>query len=433
VALVRPLVAVVGRPNVGKSTLVNRLIGRRAAIVDGTPGVTRDRLYLDTDWNGRAFTIVDTGGLDFGSDVELVEAVHGQAMTAAREADLILFVVDAAMGLMPQDGEIADVLRRSGKPVLLVANKMDDPAATPPGELYRLGFRDSIPVSAVHGTNTGDLLDEMVARLPEAPPDEDADDLAIAVVGRPNAGKSTLVNTLLGEDRVVVSEIAGTTRDAIDTVVIRDGRRVRLVDTAGLRRRSKTEDLEYYGRVRALAALERADVAVLVIDATEGAADQDQRIVGEAIDRGCALVVALSKWDLVPAAGREKTYEHTCDLLRFASWAAQIAIAPPAGTGIEALWRAIELADGAHTSEVSTSKMNAFVQQLKAEGHTVSQRSKVLKLSYAVQAGTRPPRFLFFANHPDLAQGNFTRYVEGRLREAFPLEGTPVRIGFAKK
>lgn len=429
----RPLVAVVGRPNVGKSTLVNRLVGSRAAIVDPTAGVTRDRLYLDTDWAGHAFTLVDTGGLDFGSELPLVSAIHRQALTAAEEADVILFVVDAAQGLMPQDVEVADVLRTARAPVVLVANKVDMPSWPVPGELYGLGFGEPVPVSATHGIGTGDLLDVVVGHLAPAPTEESADDLAVAVVGRPNAGKSTLVNALLGEERVVVSELPGTTRDAIDSVVERDGRRVRLVDTAGLRRKTRTEGLEYYGRVRALAAMERADLAVLVIDGEVGASDQDQRIVGEAVERRCALCVAISKWDLLDKERRAQVLERAAGHLRFAAWAPMVPMVAPRGTGLGALWDAITVADASHRLEVSTPRLNTFLTRLRAEGHTVSKRGRILKVSYGVQTGTRPPRFTFFANHPELADPRYRRYVESRLRETLPLEGTPIFLRFTKK
>jgi len=429
----RNLVAVVGRPNVGKSTLVNRLVGQRAAIVDPTAGVTRDRLYLDADWAGRAFTLVDTGGLDFGSDLEMSDAIHKQALIAADEADLILFVVDATAGVLPQDSEVAELLRRSGKPVLLVANKVDRPDMPLPGDVFALGLGEPWPVSATHGTGTGDLLDEVVGKLPEHPLEERADDLAIAVVGRPNAGKSTLVNALLGVERTVVSEKAGTTRDAVDSVLERDGMRVRVVDTAGLRRKSKAQDLEFYSRVRALAALERADVAVLLIDAEAGPADQDQHITQEAVSRGCALVVGLSKWDLVAKEERESTFAAVQRSLRFVPWAQQITLEAPRGKGLDALWGAIEAAAEAHSSELPTPRLNAFLQDLKARGHTVSKRNKILRLSYAVQTGTRPPRFLFFANHPELADTRFRSYIEGRMRQTFDLDGTPIRIGFSRK
>lgn len=429
----RPLVAVVGRPNVGKSTLVNRLVGKRAAIVDPTAGVTRDRHYLDTDWSGHAFTVVDAGGLDFVADVPLVDAIHEQALLATREADVILFVVDASVGLLPSDQDVADLLRRSDSPVLVVANKLDDPQSMPPAELYGLGFGEPAAVSAIHGTGTGDLLDLVVERLPSGGTEEQADDLAIAVIGRPNAGKSTLVNALLGQQRAVVSDIPGTTRDAIDSVFERDGVRVRVVDTAGLRKKSKTETLEYYGRVRALGALERSDLAVLVVDAREPVADQDQRIVGEATQRGCALVIALNKTDILTPAMCRAAFESAAAQLRFVSWAPIVAISASEGRGLGGLWKAMVEADGAHSVEIPTSRLNALLQQLKASGHTVSKRNKILKLSYAVQTGTRPPRFRFFCNHPELADDAFRRYLEGRLRESFPLDGTPVRIQFAAK
>lgn len=428
-----PLVALVGRPNVGKSTLANRLAGRRVAIVDSQPGVTRDRLYMDTDWAGRSFTIVDTGGLDPSSTHPLTQAVHGQALLAAEQADLVLFVVDGTEEPLLQDYEVAQVLRRSRVPVLLVANKVDQPGAPLPEGLYRLGFGEPTAVSALHGTQTGDLLDIIVSRLPEAASEEPPDDIAIAVVGRPNAGKSTLVNALLGEERMVVSSTPGTTRDAIDSVIEHEGCRVRLVDTAGLRRRSRIGDLEYYGRVRALAALERADLAVLVLDGVAGAADQDQRIAQEALRRGCALVVALSKWDLVKTSEREDRFARAAHALRFAAWAPMRPVSALKRQGFAALWAAIASADEASRLEVATHRLNAFVQQLKSLGHTVRKRGKTLRLSYAVQTGTRPPRFLFFCNHPELADDAFSAFVERKLREAFPLEGTPVRVGFARK
>lgn len=425
-----PLVAVVGRPNVGKSTLVNRIAQLQQAIVHEEAGVTRDRNYVRADWAGRDFTLVDTGGLDFGSDVAMQETIHKQALLAAEEADLILFLVDGAAGLMPGDEEIADVLRRTEAAVLLVVNKGDDPSdESPKYAFYELGLGEPILVSAVHGTRTGDLLDEVVARLPEAEPEAEEEALGIAIVGRPNAGKSSLANRLLGMERSVVSADAGTTRDSIDTVATIDGRIYRFVDTAGLRRRSKVgEPVEYYSFVRALRALDRAQLALIVIDGEIGAGDADQKVASYAASRDCATIIVLNKRDLLSGDELHGLRADAKEQLRFIGYSPVVAVSSLTGQGINKLPAVIERVASEYTMQISTPALNGFLAELKQAGHTVTKGRRSLKLKYVTQVGSSPPAFAFFVNQPQLVNEGFRRYLENRLREAFGFEGTPILL-----
>lgn len=427
-----PLVAVVGRANVGKSTLVNRIAQLQQAIVHEQAGVTRDRNYVRADWNGRDFTLIDTGGLDFGSDVPMQTAIERQALVATEEADLILFVVEGPAGIMPGDEEIADVLRKSDKRVLLVVNKADNPAdESYKYAFYKLGLGEPILVSATHGTGSGDLLDEVVARLPESVTEEETEVLRVAIVGRPNAGKSSLLNKLMGMERAVVNAAAGTTRDSIDTLVDLGESTYRFVDTAGLRKRSKVDEpVEYYGFVRALRALDRADLALVVLDAAAGVGDADQKVAGYAAARNCATILLINKRDLLAGDELRELTEDVREKLRFVGYSPIVAISAKTGEGLDRLPAAIECVSVQHRAQVSTPKLNAFIAELKQVGHTVTKGGKQLRLKYATQVGTSPPTFAFFVNHPSLVNAGFRRYLENRLRDAFGFEGTPVQLRF---
>jgi len=447
----QPVVAIVGRPNVGKSALFNRLISRRLAIVDDTPGLTRDRMYASTEWRGRQFTVVDTGGLISDAQDNITSQVQAQAAVALEEADVILFVVDTRLGLVSEDREIADLVRRARGPVLLVANKIDDGTGEAAAqEFYALGFGDPMPVSAHHGRGIGDLLDAIVEVLPDAAPvipNGAAAPMAVAIVGRPNVGKSSLINAILGEDRVVVDPTPGTTRDAVDSLYERDGRRFALIDTAGLRRRSRVgAAVEFYSATRARRAIERADVAVLVVDATEPVTDQDQRIAREIADAGCGVVIALNKWDRVPPARRSKSAERAQSgaaparidrtreravrhPLRFAGYAPIVATSATAGWGIAELFEAITRVAGAHRSRIGTGPLNRLIGDAVASHQPPADASgRRLRIFYATQPETSPPTMVLFVNNPALLTEEYRRYLERALRSAFDLTGVPVRF-----
>lgn len=432
-----PIVAIVGRPNVGKSTMVNRLAENNEAIVHEMRGVTRDRSYHEADWNGRSFTLIDTGGIEMGSDDAFQGSITSQALAATEEADVIVFLVDGKTGINADDEEVARILRRSKKPVLLAVNKLD--SVKQEGELwefYQLGLGDPRPVSALHGTGTGDLLDEIVSLFPEDKVEEDVlDSINVAIIGRPNAGKSSLTNKLTNDNRSIVSDVAGTTRDAIDTVVEHEGTYYTIVDTAGLRKKSVVhEDVEYYGFVRAMRAIDRAQVVLLVIDATLGLTDQDQRVAGMAAERGCAMVVLLNKWDLVEGPeAKAEIRERIEDRLTFVGYAPVIAISALSGKNVHRIWNAIDAAYQNYSSVISTSRLNVWLQDIREFGHTISKGKRILKLKYVTQTGTEPPFFTFFCNHPDLVEPSFERYLENRLRSTFGFEGTPIRLKFKKK
>lgn len=432
-----PIVAIVGRPNVGKSTMVNRLAENNEAIVHEVRGVTRDRSYHTADWNGRSFTLIDTGGIEMGSDDAFQSSITSQALAATDEADVIVFLVDGQTGINADDEEVARILRRSKKPVLLAVNKLD--SVKQEGEIwefYQLGLGDPYPVSALHGTGTGDLLDVIVSLFPEDKIEEDElDSVNVAIIGRPNAGKSSLTNKLTNNDRSIVSDVAGTTRDAIDTTVEHEGRYYTIVDTAGLRKKSVVhEDVEYYGFVRAMRAIDRAQVVLLVIDATLGLTDQDQRVAGMAAERGCAMVVLLNKWDLVEGPeAKAEIRERIEDRLTFVGYAPVIAISALSGKNVHRIWDAIDTAYEQYSSVISTSRLNVWLQDIREFGHTISKGKRILKLKYVTQTGTEPPFFTFFCNHPDLIEPSFERYLENRLRQTFGFEGTPIRMKFKKK
>ena len=433
-----PIVAVVGRPNVGKSTFVNRIAGAQDAIVHEMRGVTRDRSYHEADWNGVHFTLIDTGGIEMGNEDAFQKSIRDQAIMATEEADAIVFLVDGKTGSSPDDLEVARILKRSGKPVMLAVNKMDAPGKEDGiWEFYSLGLGDPWPISSVHGHGTGDLLDEIVSHIKdiEGEEEEEVDSINVAIIGRPNAGKSSLTNRLIGRDRTIVSDVAGTTRDAVDTVVEHDGKLYTIVDTAGLRKRTKIdEDVEYYSFVRAMRAIDRADVAILVIDATLGLTDQDQRVAGFAAERGCAMVVLMNKRDIVESGeALDELRETINDRLVFVNYAPVISISALTGKGVLRIWNAVDTVYENFSSQVSTSKLNAWLQSIREFGHTVSKGKKVLKMKYVTQTRTCPPEFTFFCNHPELINDNYERFLENRLRQSFDLTGTPVRFKFKRK
>jgi len=431
----RPKVAVVGFPNAGKSTLVNRLAGGSDAVTDSEPGVTRDRRALRCEWNGVAFDLVDTGGVDMADSDELARSVQGQARAAIEEADLIALVVDARAGLGPGDAEIADMLRRSGKPVLLVANKIDRPGDEAiSAELNRLGLGEPLPVSASHGLGTGDLLDRVVAELKDAPdPEPEPEDAPprIAILGRPNVGKSSLLNALLGSERVIVSDRAGTTRDPVDTEVVFDGRDVVLVDTAGLRRRGKIAgSVGYYAQIRTETAAERADAAIVVCDASEGLTGEDMRVGELAMRSGCATVLALNKWDIV-RTDLEDARARAHKKLRLRP--PVLTASAKTGRGIGPLLKqAIQLADRSG-ERIPTGELNRFIGDVVSERSPPARRGRRLRLYYAAQIERRPPRFAIQVNDRRLIVRDWAYFLENRLRQAFGLEGVPLVIDYVPK
>lgn len=434
-----PIVAIVGRPNVGKSTLVNRIAQVDDAIVHEMRGVTRDRSYHNADWNGVDFKLIDTGGIEVGSDDAFQGSITAQALEAARQADVIVFVVDGKVGINADDEEVARILRRADKPVLLAANKMDHPKMEEGlWEFYQLGLGDPWPVSAMHGNGTGDLLDEVVKHLREldvAKGEDEVEAVNVAIIGRPNAGKSSLTNRLTDNDRSIVSDVAGTTRDAIDTLVEHDGTLYRIVDTAGLRRKSQIDqDVEYYGFVRAMRAIDRADVALLVVDSSIGLTNEDQRVAGYAAERGCAMVIVLNKWDLVEGPDeKQRIRDRIADRMTFVGYAPVVAISALTGKKVQRIWEAIDEAFENYARIIPTGKLNAFLTTIRESGHTVSKGKAILRMKYVTQTATKPPRFTFFCNRPDVVDDNYERYLENRMRETFPLVGTPIRLRFKKK
>jgi GTPase len=426
-------VAVVGFPNVGKSTLVNRLTGTRAAVVHETPGVTRDRKELVCEWAGTEFRLIDTGGVDVADPSPVTRSIADQARAAVAEADLVLFVVDAKAGITPGDEEVAEILRLSRKPVFLLANKIDDPARDAEAfEFHRLGLGDPIPLSALHGYGTGDLLDAVVARLPGSGPAQvGAEAIRVAILGRPNVGKSSLLNAILGQQRVIVSEVPGTTRDAIDTLFERDGTRFVLVDTAGLRRkRSQRQGIEYYSELRTLDAADRADVALVLVDASEGLVDQDLAVADVSRKASCSTIVVLSKWDVsqVKVEDVRPRLEH-----RLRQRPGIVTVSAQTGRGVARLLDRIEQLFAKHTSRIPTPALNSFLQELRAVRQAPSRDRRRLNLLYGTQTGTRPPRFRFFVNDPGLVTRDYGYWVENQVRDRFELEGVPVSIDFVRR
>jgi len=423
-----PIVAVVGRPNVGKSSLVNRVIGRRAAIVEATPGVTRDRQSFTAEWSGKRFELVDTGGLEPGQH-GLDARVAEQAQVAMVLADVIVLVVDAQAGTTQDDLEVSEQLRRFDKPVVVVANKVDDPRDEPmAAAFHRLGLGDPLPMSALHGRGSGDFLDELIARLPDERAGDDETWASIAIVGRPNVGKSSLLNRLLGEERSIVDATPGTTRDPVDSLVsLNDGRLLRIVDTAGMRREVKIDDpIEYFSFLRSRGTLARADAAILVVDASEAVTSHDQRLAEAIVDAGRACVIALNKWDQVPGEGpdRERFDDHVRRRLRFLKWAPIVRTSALRGRGVSKLLPAVDRALGSHRTRLSTSLVNRIVRDAQQDRPHPRGGGRGTRILYALQAEVAPPTFVLFAS--GRLEESYLRYLEHRLRDVEPFEGSPV-------
>ncbi|HET7188976.1 MAG TPA: ribosome biogenesis GTPase Der [Gemmatimonadaceae bacterium] len=431
-----PVVALIGRPNVGKSALFNRIIGEDEAIVSEEAGTTRDRHFARAEWNGRAFWLVDTGGLSDDPNAPMDREIRAQVATAIEEADMMLFIVDANAGLHPSDYRVAEMIRTTGKPWMLVANKVDDPSRVDFYEFYNLGAGDPFPVSAQNGKNSGDLLDELVNRLPESVP-EDETALRVAVVGRPNVGKSSFVNKLLGEERLVVSEISGTTRDAIDTPMTYHGRKLIFVDTAGLRRQTKIDDgIEFYSSLRTRRAIERANICVLLIDATEGEFhNQDLTIANMAWEAGRGLIVVVNKWDLVEKDDKavhkfEKKAHEKAPFLKHVPFLFTSALT---GQRVSKILDLIQVVDEQSRVRISTSQINERLAELLARRQPSQAAGREVKLNYATQVSVAPPTIAFFGNHPDLVEEHYVRFLHNGFRETYPFTGNPLRILLRRK
>jgi GTP-binding protein len=426
-------VAIVGFPNVGKSTLVNRLTATRAAVVHETPGVTRDRKELVCEWNGKRFLLVDTGGVDVADLTPITRSIADQARNAVEEADLVLFVVDARAGVTPGDEEIAEILRAARKPVLVLANKIDDPSRDPDAaEFYKLGLGDPIPLSGLHGHGTGDLLDTIVESLPgEGGMETGEEAIRVAILGRPNVGKSSLLNALLGQERVIVSEVPGTTRDSIDTTLVRGERTFVLVDTAGLRRKRKQrQGIEYYSELRALEAAERADVALVLIDASEGIVEQDLSVSDVARKAQCSTLVVVSKWDIGTVTLDDVKPELE---RRLRQRPPIVAVSAKTGRGVARVLDRVEELFEKHTARVTTAELNRFLAELREARQPPSRGGRKLNLLYGTQTTVRPPRFRFFVNDRGLVTRDYGYWVENQLRERFKLQGVPVTIDFVSR
>ncbi len=434
--MTNPVVAIVGRPNVGKSTLFNRLIQKRLAIEESTPGVTRDRLYGRVEWSGREFWLIDTGGLTFEGDNISREIMH-QATLALDEAQVILLVADVRSGPVSLDLEVAALLRRADKHVILVANKAESGAGDgSSAEFYRLGLGEPYLVSAAHGLGTGDLLDEVIRLLPDVELPADEDDLRVAVIGRPNVGKSSLVNRLSGTERVIVSDMAGTTRDSIDLLIVREGRRYRFVDTAGIRRKSKVaEAVEYYSVLRAIRAAEAADVVLMLLDAEEGVTEQDKRVAGIAHEAGRAMVIVVNKWDKVEKDEKsmDAYRENIRNELAYLSYAPILFISALTGQRVGRIFELVDYVAEQHALRISTGKLNDLLSDAMAVTPPPTKKGKQLKIYYITQVRVKPPTFAIFVNDPELAHFSYLRFIENRLRESYGFEGTPMRIVVRKK
>ena len=429
-----PIVAVVGRPNVGKSTLFNKLVGKRLSIVEDTPGVTRDRIYSKCEWRNREFMIVDTGGIEPASDDVILAQMRRQAQVAIEKADVIVFLTDMHCGVTADDYEVASMLQKSGKPVILAVNKCDGIGEPPPEfyEFYNLGMGDPFPVSALHGHGSGDLLDEIFKYFPkEDTPEYDEEYIKVAVIGKPNVGKSSLINRIAGEERAIVSDIAGTTRDATDTIIENEDGKYVFIDTAGIRRKSKiTEKIEHYSVLRAYMAVDRADVCVIVIDALVGFTDQDSKVAGYAHEQGKACIVAVNKWDAVDKSTGTME-EYTNDLkekFSFMSYVPFIFISAKTGQRVDKLFELINSVNSQNCMRITTGMLNDVLSYATTRVQPPSDKGRRLKIYYMTQASVRPPTFVVFVNRADLFHFSYQRYIENQIRQTFGLTGTPVRF-----
>jgi len=433
----KPIVAIVGRPNVGKSTLFNRLVGRRLAITHEVPGTTRDRLYAEGEWGGVSFILVDTAGLELASNDDLMAQVRAQAQIAIAEADVIVFLVDVKDGLTAGDEEVAQVLRRTAKPVLLAVNKAESQARREAAvEFYALGLGELYPISALHGTGTGDLLDQVVGAFPVEEEEEELEAIKIAIVGRPNVGKSSLLNKILGQERSIVHSTPGTTRDAIDTQIEWEGETLVLIDTAGIRKRGRIErGVEKYSVLRALRAIDRADVVLLLIDAVEGATAQDAHIAGYILEEAKSAVVVVNKWDLV----EKDTYtmqiylEHVYTVLRFLDYVPALFVSALTGQRVDQVLPTALRVQEERLIRITTAELNRILQEAVARHAPPSKAGKRLKFYYVTQAAVDPPTFVFFVNDPRLVHFSYERYLENQLREHYGFLGTPLRLSFRKR
>ncbi len=426
----KPIVAIIGRPNVGKSTLFNRFIQERWAIVEEVPGVTRDRIYRTVEWNGREFVLVDTGGLDFNDTDIIGTQVRQQAEAAVQEADLVIFTVDGSTGLTPQDHEVAQILHKANRPVLVVVNKLESQIHSPIiYDFYQLGFEKVFPISALHGMGTGDLLDEIINLLPAEKEVVEPATVKIAVIGRPNVGKSSLVNKIVGTERVIVTDIAGTTRDAVDTPLVWKGQHYLLVDTAGIRRRPKiTESLEHYSVLRAMRVIEQADVVLIVLDANEPGTEQDQRIAGYAHEAGRGIILVVNKWDLVEKDSY--TYLEYEQAIRsqfsYLQYAPLIFISAQTGQRVAELMDLVQFVSEQQAMRVSTSALNRVLEEAVLRQPPPTYKKRQLKVRYATQVGVKPPTFVLSVNDPKLMHFSYERYLENQIRSAFGFVGTPI-------
>ena len=430
----KPVVAIVGRPNVGKSTLFNALAGEKISIVKDTPGVTRDRIYADVTWLDKEFTMIDTGGIEPDSRDVILSQMREQAQIAIDTADVILFLTDVRQGLVDADSKVADMLRRSGKPVILVVNKVDNFEKYMPDvyEFYNLGIGDPVPVSAASRLGIGDLLDQVMEHFPEHEAGEEEDDRPrVAIVGKPNVGKSSIINRLLGENRVIVSDVAGTTRDAVDTVIVHDGKEYVFIDTAGLRRKSRIkEELERYSIIRTVTAVERADVVLMVIDAAEGVTEQDAKIAGIAHERGKGVIIVVNKWDAIEKNDRTmREYESRIrQVISYMPYAEIMYVSAVTGQRLNRMYDMIDMVIANQTLRIATGVLNEIMTEAVAMQQPPSDKGKRLKLYYITQVSVKPPTFVIFVNDKELMHFSYTRYLENKIREALGFRGTPLRF-----
>ena len=437
--MAKPVVAIVGRPNVGKSMLFNKLIGKRVSIVEDTPGVTRDRIYGETDWNGRKFTLIDTGGIEPRTDNEILSFMREQANIAISHADVIVFLTDIKTGLTASDQEVASMLLRSGKPIVLAVNKMDSVGRVDPDyyEFYNLGMGDPIAVSAVHGHGTGDLLDACVSYFPpEEEEEEEEEYLQVAIIGKPNVGKSSLTNRILGQQRTIVSNVAGTTRDAIDSYFENETGKYVFIDTAGMRKKSKVdESIERYSVLRSQMAIERADVCLILIDAQEGVTEQDTKVAGLAHEAGKACIIVVNKWDLIEKDGKtmDRMREEIYRDLSFMTYAPILFISAVTGQRVERLFELIQYVNNQASTRITTGMLNNVLADAQTRVQPPTDKGRRLKIYYMTQTGVKPPHFVCFCNDARLFHFSYQRYLENQLRNVFGLEGTPVRLTIRQK
>ena len=435
----KPIIAIVGRPNVGKSALFNKLIGKRISIVEDTPGVTRDRIYGESDWNGRKFTLIDTGGIEPRTDSEILTFMREQAGIAVSHADVIVFLTDIKTGLTASDQEVAAMLLRSGKPIVLAVNKMDSTGATDPDfyEFYNLGLGDPVAVSALHGHGTGDLLDECVRYFPpEGEDEEDEDRIQVAIIGKPNVGKSSLTNKILGQQRTIVSDVAGTTRDAIDSYFENETGKYVFIDTAGMRKKAKVDEaIERYSVLRAQMAIERADVCLILIDAQEGVTEQDTKVAGLAHEAGKACIIVVNKWDAIEKDGKtmDKMREDVRRDLSYMPYAPILFISAATGQRVDRLFELIQYVNNQAATRITTGMLNSVLADAQTRVQPPTDKGRRLKIYYMTQAGVKPPHFVCFCNDARLFHFSYQRYLENQIRTVFGLEGTPIKMTIRQK